>query len=357
MSPFNAIRRQPLGGALGAVLLWLGSLFGTPAWAINGTAVPTALLRVEMRPQAQVQQAQVQLGDIAILSSPDLALLRRAMALPLGQAPRIGDTAVLELDRLALWLRSRTGLREDQVQWQGSTSTVLTVAARELPGEEVVDKAQSALRDHLMAGVAQKGWIEPRIEMQAVSVPSTTLIPLGGSSLRVRPLGNVPVGKRMLVWVDVLVHGQHVKTIPVRFEVSLFTLAPVAANDMAVGTSVQADNLVMREVDAARLGDVGPSALGQPAILGGGDAVAAQRVRRNLHSGDVVTPAHLQPVPAVSRGEWVSLVSRSGLVSLESRVEVLQDGQVGQVVRARPLNATGVLLARVTAPGHLELQP
>ncbi len=353
MSPFQAIKPRHLDGMLCAVFLWLG----TSAWATESRATAAPLLRVEMRPQAQVSQAQVQLGDVAFVSSPDLALLRRAMALPLGRAPRIGDTAVLESDRLALWLRSRTGLREEQVQWKGSTSTALTLAARELQGEEVVVKAQSALQEHLMAGVVQKGLLEPRIEMQAVSVPASTLVPVGGSSLSVRPLGNAPLAKRMLVWVDVLVQGQHVKTIPVRFEVSLFTLAPVAVNDMAVGTSVQAGHLVVREVDVARLGEADASALGQPAVRGDGDSVPAQRVRRNLHSGDVVTAAHLQSVPAVSRGDWVSLVSRSGLVSLESRVEVLQDGQVGQVVRARPLNATGVLLARVTAPGHLELQP
>ena len=76
-----------------------------------------------------------------------------------------------------------------------------------------------------------------------------------------------------------------------------------------------------------------------------------------LQAGEVVSADRLQAKPAVVRGEWASLVTRQGPLSLESRVEVLQDGQPGQIVRARPANATGVLSARVVGRGQLELQP
>jgi flagella basal body P-ring formation protein FlgA len=80
-------------------------------------------------------------------------------------------------------------------------------------------------------------------------------------------------------------------------------------------------------------------------------------LRRGLQAGEIVSADQLHARPAVSRGDWASLVTRQGPLSLESRVEVLQDGQPGQVVRARPANATGVLSARVVGPGRLELQP
>jgi flagellar basal body P-ring formation protein FlgA len=44
-------------------------------------------------------------------------------------------------------------------------------------------------------------------------------------------------------------------------------------------------------------------------------------------------------------------------VMLESRVEVLQDGRVGDSVRVRQGGATGIVLARVTGPAALELAP
>jgi flagella basal body P-ring formation protein FlgA len=61
--------------------------------------------------------------------------------------------------------------------------------------------------------------------------------------------------------------------------------------------------------------------------------------------------------PLVARGEWATLRSGAGAVTLESRVEVLQDGQAGQRVRVRAAGATGIVFARVLGPAQLELVP
>jgi flagella basal body P-ring formation protein FlgA len=73
--------------------------------------------------------------------------------------------------------------------------------------------------------------------------------------------------------------------------------------------------------------------------------------------GVVERAAGVTPAIAVSRGDWASLHTAAGAVSLESRVEVLQDGHVGDKVRVRTRGATGLVLARVVAPGQLELAP
>ena len=59
-------------------------------------------------------------------------------------------------------------------------------------------------------------------------------------------------------------------------------------------------------------------------------------------------------VPAVSRGGRAALAWRVGPVALETRVEVLQDGQPGQTVRVRPIEGSVSMLARVVGPGRLE---
>jgi len=62
----------------------------------------------------------------------------------------------------------------------------------------------------------------------------------------------------------------------------------------------------------------------------------------------------VRALPAVTRGTHALLAWRSGLVELEARVEVLQDGQPGQTVRVRGMTGPGTLLARVVGPGRLE---
>ena len=66
-------------------------------------------------------------------------------------------------------------------------------------------------------------------------------------------------------------------------------------------------------------------------------------------------PAASVAHPAVVRGNLASLRSVSGAIALESRVEVLDDGVVGQDVRVRMPGANEAIVARVTAPGRVEV--
>ena len=62
-----------------------------------------------------------------------------------------------------------------------------------------------------------------------------------------------------------------------------------------------------------------------------------------------------EPALGVARGEFASLRALAGAVRLESRVEVLQDGRVGDRIRVRTPGAMGTVFATVVAPHQLEL--
>jgi flagella basal body P-ring formation protein FlgA len=49
------------------------------------------------------------------------------------------------------------------------------------------------------------------------------------------------------------------------------------------------------------------------------------------------------------------MVSSSGGIRMEGRVEVLEDGRIGQSVHVRLPGATEAILARVTGPGRVEV--
>jgi flagella basal body P-ring formation protein FlgA len=63
----------------------------------------------------------------------------------------------------------------------------------------------------------------------------------------------------------------------------------------------------------------------------------------------------MESVPAVNRGDWALLRLYAGAVVVEARVEVMQDGRPGQMVRVRMPAAGGSVLAKVAAPGMLEM--
>ena len=154
--------------------------------------------RIELLPQAHAPVGEVTLGDVARLHATDLGVMRTLVQLPVGRAPRPGEAAVLQRADLAQWIRRRTGIAPDALEWAGPAETRVLPASR-------VERADAAL--------------------------------------------------------------------------------------------------------------------------------------------------------AVARGEWAVLRAVEGSITLESRVEVLQDGRTGERIRVRAQGVTGPLFARVVGPGRLELTP
>lgn len=336
LGPFAARLRRIAVAAAGLAIL-----------ALPCTALQAALLQVQLPAQVELKRTQVLLGDVASITSTDVDLLRRVMALPLGQAPGIGRVMALPAQRIETWIKNRTGLRSDEIDWSGAQEITLSVPGQEVPGERIADVAASALRQHLHAQALEQQLQKPRIEIQAIAIPANLLLPREDLELSVRPLAATPLRNRMLVWVDVATNGQHVRTVPVHFSVSVFAQSAVATQGMVQGKTLQASDVVMKEIDLAK------SSAAQ--TVSASQAVA-QQLRKPLRTGEPISAENLRAMPAVARGEWARLVSASGSMTLESQVQVLQDGYVGQVVRVQARNASGSLNARVTGPGHLELQ-
>lgn len=335
--------------------LFLLAALGANSAVVANVAAGEAWLKVELRPEVQVSQATVRLADVALLSSPDLDLLRRALNVSLGMAPRLGDEAVLQSDRLGYWIRSRTGLRDDQIEWIGSRQTLVKTAVKELPGEQVVERAQSALRAHIQSLAQQRGIELSELTLHPITVPASVLFPMSARKLEVRPLNQTGLSARMLVWVDVFSDEGQVRAVPVRFDVAASARLPVAVRGMATGASLDADSIASQEVDLTKLAEFPRNARG--AHDRGAHDGASLVMRKSVRAGEVVSSDKYRTRPAVAKGEWVSLVSQQGSLSLESRAEALQDGMSGQLIRVKPANATQALTARVVGQGQLELQP
>ncbi|TWD85728.1 flagella basal body P-ring formation protein FlgA [Variovorax beijingensis] len=337
----------------------MAAALALPALAAGQSPVEP-LVSIELRSHVKLDQTNVRLGDIAFLTTRDLPTLRRLMALPLGQAPRPGSPALLDRDTVVRWVEARSGLQtvdsamrvqSPAIRWSGASETEIESAAQQLPGETVVGAARSALL----------GWLSQRsvrAEVEPVSTARDLFLPPGVPTLRVRPLpSQAQPTRRMLVWVDAWVDGRFVRTTAVTFEVGAWAPVTVATTDVGRGATV--DPVMLRGAMQTREVDLTTVRQGtaMAAKAGGESADGRQRLRRPLRPGEVLTSSHLEATPAVMRGNWAQLQARSGVVSVESRVEVLQDGREGQVVRVKVPGSSGEVLARVTGPGQVEAQP
>jgi len=162
------------------------------------------VLRIELAERVEVAQAYVKLADIARLHSMELETLRHAMAVPLGSAPRSGETVTLDRARLARWLRAQLGLEASQIQWSGASATQISRSSAEISGNEILAVAQAALRKYLEESLAK--YPNARIELLAgyasESRSSLRFKHSGCSAVRERSPGqpDVGLGGRLHKW-------------------------------------------------------------------------------------------------------------------------------------------------------------
>jgi flagellar basal body P-ring formation protein FlgA len=266
------------------------------------------------------------------------------MAVPLGQAPRAGTSIAISRETLMRWVGARLGPADDtRVTWRGAVEVTVRSVTHELSGFSIEQTARASLTEWLKQRAS-------RFSAEAIVAPRDLLIPPGQAQLRVRPLpsGDL-IAARQRVWVDAFVDGEFVRAVPVDFSVAAYRPAWVAPQGLARGVPVAAQSLERREIDVAAVGrKILPAEL--PSL---GDL----RSRRAVAPGVAVESMDIEPVPAVTRGEQVTVLARSGDMELEARAEALQDGQVGQTVRVRTASGTAPVVAQVVSAGRVRVQP
>lgn len=302
-----------------------------------GAAHAAPVASIELRPQVEVTRAVVTLGEVARLESADLSVMRALVDLPIGPAPAAGHMATVQRAALAGWIRARAGIPEQALHWTGPEAGEVSTAARLLRGEDVASAAEVALRN----------WLETqgvRGEMQSDGLPRDIDTPGGNVALRVRSLEHLSLRPRMLVWVEVWSDERFLRAVPVPFHVQAWREMPRAAAALPAGAPLVEGSVVQEQVDVAT--QVG--LLGVPPDAG-------LRTRHALRAGEVLHAGNTESVPLVQRGQWAALRSGAGLVTSEARVEVLQDGRLGDNVRVRQPGAAGAVVARVVGAGQLEV--
>lgn len=305
---------------------------------------PQPALTIKLPAQVQVHHPLVLLGEVASLTTSDATTLRRLMALTLGHAPRAGESVILERASVARWIRSHTGLQDSDIAWQGASSTEISPHSRAVLGTDIARVAETALRKRLANQTPQA-----RIELQLAVEPRDIVVLDDAIEISARTLDAVPMAPRMGVWIDILSGGQVLRTLHIPFDVAVYAPVSIATQDLPSGTTLATDNTLVREQNIAALSTSWRAVLPPSPV--------AQRVRRPLHAGEIVSSAHVESMPDVVRGSWAQLESRQGGMSVQSRAEVLQDGHMGQLVQVKPSNASTSVVARVTGPGRVEISP
>lgn len=303
-----------------------------------GAVHADASVHVVLPERVQVHRADVALGDVAQLRTQDLNTLRQLMAMSIGPAPRTGEAVMVDSKTLARYVQTHVKLPERAIAWEGAPRIRIERAMQALSG----DQLQSAARQGL------ESWLHARHARFAVSAAQDTqslAVPAGYLELRPREIpDNLLATRRMVVWIDVWVAGDFIRTVSVAFDVNVYQDAWVARRDVRAGSTLRTEDFERRQIDIARLGGAPVTAIPD-----------GSRARHNLLAGTPLQEVAVQAMPVVVRGQTVTLRSHVGAIALEGRAEVLQDGWPGGRVQVRMPAGKAPILARVVEDGTVEL--
>lgn len=312
-----------------------------PAWA-GGPAGVT----VRLRASVSVAHDAVTLGDVAEIEGADRERVDRLRDLPLGRVGRGATPVALRRGDIARWACKKQGLCGQDVMWRGAGRVEVRGTPPVANRAALVEVARQALESVLAP-------LGASLSIEAMEGPGGVEVPAGDVVFSARPLpaGTAPC-RHLTVWVDARVDGRFVRAVPVQFKVSATVPAWVARDEIPAGARVSAAAFVPGEADLALTSGEQPRRRGD--IFTGPDDVLL--VRHALRPGQPLTAANSGPVPLVARGETALLRMKTSQIELESRVDVLEDGYLGQTVRVRAANAGGILVAKVAGAGLLETQ-
>ncbi|MGM9489675.1 flagellar basal body P-ring formation chaperone FlgA [Ideonella sp. YS5] len=216
----------------------------------------------------------------------------------------------------------------------------LATSERWVAPAELFAAAEQALKPLLEARGARVELTMPRDAVRGVVVDA------GAVELAARALpGDFAWSSRIAVWVDIRQAGATRRSVLVPVQVQAWQAGWKAVRDLPAGTRLSQTLLERGEVDVA--------AGGQPAWQGDPEG---QSLRAPVMAGRYLGASQVTPAHAVARGERVELVHRMGVVEVLAAASALQDGEIGQHVQVRVDASQGPVMARVVAPGRVELQ-
>lgn len=307
-------------------------------WTSAVAAMP--MVQLTLRTEVTLDALSFSLGDVAVIQAEDPELLNVLGHIPLGQLLRAGD--VVHLSRAGIQRAVQTNLPlQQQVQLQWAGASMVRVGSRRYlhTNAAMLDVAAQELVRALQGQ-------DSVIQLKPMTAVSTLSLPKGEVSYRVLIAAmSRPAAAHVTVPVEVRVGGALMQTLPVTFEVQHQRPVLVARTFLDKGRLLQCGDvdIQVREVASMAL----------PPVIAQCDAKL--RLRRSVVAGEVLTPAQLESLPLISKGDSVVLQVAAGNVRLQAQALALADGEFGQHIQVLPSHAQGVVRATVRGAGQVVL--
>jgi flagella basal body P-ring formation protein FlgA len=298
------------------LILALGMLTASAATPEPAFALP---------PTTQVAADGVFLDQILVVQPPTaLPHLRVA------DAPRVGETTTLTRDQVRQWLSGHAP-EFVSTNWTAQPSIRITRRTRSLDEIELRELLCSTLQKET---VKDKGELELRLTRNWTSL----MVPEEPVSLRIVDVPATGPSANFIVRFELWSGEERLGNWQLTASARIWREVPVAVTPLRRGQLLSgADvNLERRDVLTLR---------GAPGIFSANEGLL--ELVENIPAGQPVLARSVRPRPVVQRGQMVDAIVDDGPLSISLKVEMLQEGLPGQLVRVRNPRTRRELMGKV----------
>ena len=290
---------------------------------------------ITLRDKVYVEGRTYTLDDIATIDGSDAIQVDRLKHVLVGKAPRAGISASVTRDSIAMRINRLIPGVAKNITWNGATTTRVKGVHYRYDKIAYIKAAKKYLNDWLADSYDEYATIP-------VGNYDDLQLPKGSVALRAEMATKEKVKKRMCVWIDVIVDQQQYSTLPVWFGVTAKAQVYEFKNGLSAGARLMSGMLYKTKRDLASVSGIPVTDL---TLLEG------QRLIRRISKGSVLTEEAIEPIPAVEKGQKVSVKASVGKVTLSVTARALEDGNQGESIRVERLDGTDRYMARVTGMG------
>lgn len=311
-------------------------LTSSHSWAGSGAET----VHLTLKSEVIVNTGDVKLGDVAQISTSKQALQKSLESLLIAKAPRVGYVEQITRLQLISLLKARRDSGALQMEWSGSNLTKIRTSAQTIPTANLSEAAIEGVRTQLASQF-------PELEIKLVSAPKEVAVPNGDIVLRIRPVDVNQLYAKIAVWIDIFVNENIYRSVVVPLYLQLESNALVARRNVPEGSNASvADFELHRENIVGLTGVVVKSDLANGSV----------RLSKAIAQGQILTSKHLAQAGAVLRGDSVKLIYADAVISLETRAQAEQNGQIGDLILLKLNNNADSITGRIVSAGVVEVQ-
>jgi flagella basal body P-ring formation protein FlgA len=294
------------------------SCLGLLSLALYTHAENSDVSQTNQAPLVQLRSA-VQVDSGGVFLSQILEHDPGAPALRLCDAPAFGKSALLKRAEVAELARA-AGLDNPFTNWAGPEAVRISRRVRPLAEQEIV---------RLLSSVLQKQFVKDQGELELrLSQPwATTSVPDETLALKVLDLPTTGVAPVFIVRFELeTAHGEHIGPWQAPLQAKVWREVWVAASGLKHGQLIRVADLHRERRDMLTcrepLAEFAPD---DPSL----------EFCESVQAGSPIFARFIRPRAIVHRGQSLMAMVHDGALMITLKVEALEDGAAGQIIRVR----------------------